>query len=241
LNDTLSVVIPTYKESENIRILIPKIEQEMHNINKEGEIIIVDDNSEDGIVDIVETQNALYHNINLIIRKGTRGIASAWLEGIRACRGEEIVIMDADLCHNPIYFQPMLEVLNIYDMVIGSRYMSEHKVRMENKSFIAVFLSQLGQVLSRWVLRLNQSDMSHSFRMFRREVFIRVGDDLCFNGNVMMIEFTYRATCAGFRITEVPIIYEKRKFGKTKLNVLSQGLLFIKALFYLRFLDRKEI
>ena len=238
MHNLLSVVIPTYKEAENIRLLIPQINQVLKSIHLKGEIIIVDDNSKDGIVDIVQTFNSQYKNINLIVRIEKHGIATAWLEGIQTAKGDKVVIMDADLCHDPNDFQLMLEKLNDCDMVIGSRHIPGEKVRMPGKSFIFDLVSEFGQLLFRWIFKLDIYDTSHSFRMFSRKVLLNTVNDLRFDGNVMMIEFTIKAIKAGMRVTEVPVTYGKRQFGKTKLKLFEQGLLFLKALVYLRFLNK---
>lgn len=240
-DNLLSIVIPTYKEAENIRILIPKIEETLESIGIQGEIIIVDDDSQDGIVEFIETLKPRYNNISLIVRNGVCGIASAWLEGMNASRGSKIVIMDADLCHDPCYFQPMLEKLKEYDMVIGSRYMPGHETQMLGKSFIAVFVSKLGQIMYRWILQQNLRDSSHSFRMCHREVYLSLKDDLRFDGNVMMMEFAFKTIRAGFRVVEIPVTYGERIYGETKLEIPTQGLKFLKALFYLRLLNKKEL
>ena len=237
----LSVVIPTYKEAPNIEVLIPQIEEVFKALELKGEIVIVDDNSGDGIEAVVQNFNETYQNINLVVRTDQRGLASAWLDGMAASRGTRIVIMDADLCHDPKYLGPMLERLQDADMVIGSRYMDGKEAPMEGKSFLATYLSKLGQTLVRKALGLTLTDMSHSFRMFHREVFLAVKDELVCDGNVMMMEFLYKSILKGFRVSEIPIRYGERKFGNTKLNVFTQGLKFLKALFYMRFIYKGDV
>ncbi len=118
----VSVVIPTYNEYKNIPILFEKIFNVFKKNKINGEIIVVDDNSEDGTSKVVKnyTKN---HAVQLIIRKDEKGLASACLKGFDYSNGEVIIVMDADLQHPPEKIPELIEAINNgADIAIGSRY-----------------------------------------------------------------------------------------------------------------------
>jgi dolichol-phosphate mannosyltransferase len=120
----LSITIPTYNEAENIPELIDRIEKTMKD--KNFEIIIVDDNSNDGTADIAENLGKNYGNIKVIRRPRKMGLASAILDGIKVANGNIIAVMDADLQHPPELLPKMIKkIYEGYDIVIASRYVEE--------------------------------------------------------------------------------------------------------------------
>ena len=229
----LSVVIPTYKEAENVRLLIPRIYRVLKRNRINAEIIIIDDNSNDGIEDVVLMYVKQLINITLIVRVEQSGLATAWLKGIQTARGEYVVVMDADLCHDPKYFLPMLERLKDYDMVIGSRRIPGMYVKMPGKSILSENTSKFGQFLFRKFYKIDIYDSSHSFRMFKRKKLLKTINNLHSDGNVIMIELTLKAIRNGLRVIEIPVTYGMRVHGETKLKLFEQGLLFVKALIHL--------
>ena len=97
-------------------------------------------------------------------------LAKAWMDGFSAASKDTIVCIDADLCHNPENFPAMLEKIGEYDMVIGSRYLNNRYSMMEDKSKSAVYVSILGQLITRFATGFKESDTSHSFRMFKKKI-----------------------------------------------------------------------
>jgi len=106
---------------------------------------------------------------------------------------------------------------------------------MEGKSFFAIFVSEVGQVITKFCTGLTQADTSHSFRMFKKKVFDDVKSHLKYEGNVFLIEFLYFAVKKGYKVSELPIIYGRRIYGKTKLSVLKEGLRYLYYIVQLRF------
>jgi dolichol-phosphate mannosyltransferase len=119
-------------------------------------------------------------------------------------------------------------------MIIGSRYLPQHIVRMKGKSFLETRLSIWAQYLTRFLLKIQVCDISHSLRVFRREVFTKVEPFLECQGNAMMIEFTFYTVRCGFKIKEIPVSYGKRLHGETKLGILKEGTRLLKVLRKLR-------
>ena len=240
----LSVVIPTYNEKKNIRILVPKILNIFNDHDIDGEIIIVDDQSTDGSRIVLKELEAKIHCLRIIFRDPPRSLSRSWFEGFNGASKENIVCIDADLCHDPKYFPQMLDRLESFDIVIGSRYLHRRWRIMEGKSLFPGFASIIGQYLTRISIGLKESDISHSFRMFKKEVFLSIKEKLKQEGNTFLIEYLYHAKRHGYRITEIPIQYGKRIHGRTKLKVSKEGmryLKFITKIFFKRLFGNEKI
>ena len=115
----VSIIIPTYKESKNLSLLIPMISLNLKNHSHE--IIIVDDNSQDGTDKVVEQLKQDSHKVTLIIRQKDRGLSSAVLHGFQQAHGKYLVCMDADLQHPPEKLPEFIYALGSHDFVIGTR------------------------------------------------------------------------------------------------------------------------
>jgi dolichol-phosphate mannosyltransferase len=233
MKKSLSVVTPTFNEKENIEILVPKILNVFEEYKIDGEIIIVDDRSTDGTIDKLRYFEEKYRNVIPIFRHPPPSIARSWFDGFNLASKEVIVCIDADLCHDPAYFPQMLEKMGEFDIVIGSRYVNNRVGMMEDKRVLPIAFSILGQFLTRFVTGFKEYDISHSFRMFRKEVFLAVKDQLKHEGNVFLIEFLYHAKRRGFKVVELPIRYGKRIHGTTKLNVWTEGTRYLRFIFRL--------
>ena len=143
LNDNVSVVLPTYNESENIEELIIRIEQTLKK--NLFEIIIVDDDSIDGTREIIK--NLKRNKIKLVHRKNKKGLASALADGVNLCKGNIIVWMDSDLGFPPEEINNLLIHLESYDIVVGSRYVKNGKDKRKQwitiHSLLINYLAQL--------------------------------------------------------------------------------------------------
>lgn len=223
----LSIVLPTYNERENIELVIPEIEQSLKKHKVSAEIIVVDDDSPDGTAEAARNLNKKYGNIAVEVRKGARGIAFAWLRGYEMARGKYIATMDADLCHSPEDLMKMYAKLPGYDLVIGSRHMPGSGGMGQDKTFIQLLASRVARRISSVLIGLHFTDPTHSFRVFRREVFYAVKDKVRSQGNYFLAEFLFYAVRKGYKVAEVPITYRKRAYGRTKLNVWFEGIRFI--------------
>jgi len=231
----LSVVIPTFNERESLQILIPRILEVFRNNQIDGEIIIVDDSSTDGSFELLSGQRRMIPSLRVIFRKPPASISKAWYEGFDAANKKNIVCIDADLCHDPEYFPAMLEKIGEFDIVIGSRYINNRLAMMEDKSMFATYLSMLGQFMTRLATGLKEHDTSHSFRMFKKDVFEAIKGRLINEGNVFLIEFLYYAKRNGAKVIEIPIKYGKRVHGSTKLRISREGLRYLKFIMKLSF------
>lgn len=227
---SLSVVVPTFNERKNIEILVPRIEAVFREHTIDGEIVVVDDHSTDGSIDILHRMAADRGNFRVIVRDPPACLARAWWEGFDAAEKEAIVCIDADLCHDPAYFPQMLSRLETCDVVIGSRYLDRNKATMEGKARSAVLASAVARHLTKLVTGLSETDTSHSFRMFSKQVFESFKDEPICEGNVFLIEFLMRAKREGYRVCEIPIVYGKRIHGETKLSVVREGIHYLRLM-----------
>lgn len=239
MNKSLSVVVPTFNEKENIQILVPRILEVFQKNDIDGEVVIVEDPSSDGSEAVLCELAATHPEVRVIFRQPPGSLSRAWHEGFAVAQKEHVVCIDADLCHDPKCFPEMLQKMETHDLVIGSRYLDPNAAKMEDKSKLAMLCSKLGGMSSRIVFGFKETDTSHSFRMFKKELFVRIADKLDQEGNVYLIQFLYEAEKVGAKVAEIPIVYGKRIYGETKLKVSKETIRYFKFVF--RTLGRKLV
>ena len=213
------IIIPTYNEKENLGPLLEAI----YGIRPDIHVLVVDDNSPDGtgqlVADWAETPQ-YEGRLFLLRRAGKLGLGTAYIAGFRwalARSYRRILEMDADFSHNPRYLPDLLAAAEEADLVLGSRYVPGGGVK--NWGFWRRFLSRGGSLYARVLLGLPYQDLTGGFKCFRREVLETLDlGAVRSNGYSFQIELTYRAHCKGFKIKEVPIIFEDREVGKSKMS-----------------------
>lgn len=219
------VVIPTYNERANLTTLLPAILEDPR-----FHVLIVDDNSPDGTARLVRELCASYPGrLFLLRRAGKLGLGTAYLAGFRwaLARDYECVCeMDADFSHDPAMLPRLLDAAQHADLVLGSRYVNGGGTA--NWSRLRRAISRGGSLYARGVLGLPFRDLTGGFKCFRRRVLEALDlDTIHSTGYAFQIELTYRASLAGFRIVEVPIVFEERRAGKSKmsLGIMLEALL----------------
>ncbi|NIR51410.1 polyprenol monophosphomannose synthase [candidate division KSB1 bacterium] len=216
MNKTL-IIIPTYNEADNIKLIIRKVIQlNIPNVF----ILVVDDNSPDGTAEIVQKIAKKDLRVRLILRSGKRGLGTAYVEGFKFAikeRFDYIFEMDADLSHDPAEIPKMLEAVKTYDLVVGSRYLTG--VNVINWPLSRLLLSLAANWYARVVTRLPVKDCTSGFKCFRRAVLESIDlDKISSDGYSFQIEMTYKAWRNNFKICEVPIIFVDRTKGSSKMN-----------------------
>ena len=222
----LSIVLPTYKEKENLSILIPQIEEGFRGDS--FEIIVVDDNSKDGTRALIEDLSGRYGNIHLIERAGLLGIGSALREGYNIAKGEFILSSDADLSFDVKDMRSLFEEIQKGpDLVLG--YKVEHRSGERKKNRKKPFgirvknsLSELGNRLVRCLSGMGKiRNFNTNFRIIRNSTWktIRTTEDR----NFFLFETIFKVRKIGAVITEIPVTFYNRKFGESKLNFLKEG------------------
>jgi dolichol-phosphate mannosyltransferase len=230
----ISVVIPTYNEKENIKKLVPRVFDILDNV----EVIIVDDNSPDGTRDVIKTLQKKY-NIKLIERSGKMGIGSAYKAGFRAARGDIIFEMDADLSHNPDFMAKFIDAIKSgYDVAVGSRYINGGGIKgwgIYRKS-----VSKTANALSQLLLKINVSDVTTGFRAYRKSALSSIDlDEIKSDGYSFQLEILFKLFKKGYKIKEIPIIFEDRKAGESKL-ARKEMLNYIGTVLRLMFYDEEK-
>lgn len=211
------VVLPTYNERDNIREVVKRILA----LGDEIGMVIVDDNSPDGTGQIADELSRCYPGrVWVIHRQGKRGRGLAGVDGFKYAlrQGADYIFeMDADLSHRPEEIPLFWEKIKKYDIVIGSRYLK--KKGGPKREWIRNLISFLARCYLRLVLNLRVTDPTSGFRCFRRDVLASIDlKTLISKGPAIVSEVLYRCQRKGYSITEVPITFEKRKRGTSKLT-----------------------
>lgn len=215
-HDSIAVVIPTYNEAENIEPLVGQLLA----LPLPLRVIVVDDNSPDGTGDILDKLAAADARVVPIHRPAKLGLGTAHIAGFRralADGAEFILSMDADFSHSPRYIPAMVGKMRECDLVIGSRY-----VRGGGTRFCTLprkLLSWGANAFAKAILGLRARDCTAGFRCYRRELLERVAlDEIFSEGYSFLIEMLYRTERLGYRVGEVPIIFENRRRGASKVS-----------------------
>ena len=214
----VSIVVPTYKEAGNLTPLMMGISEAMRPLGRPYEIIIVDDNSQDGTEEIVAKLAGLDHPVKLITRMDQRGLSSAVLGGFRQAKGDILVCMDADLSHPPQALPVLLEALRDEktDFVIGSRYVRGGGTE-EGWGLFRWLNSKVATLLARPFTSV--ADPMAGFFALPASVFRRA-TALSPVGYKIGLELIVKCGCKNIR--EVPIRFANRKFGESKLSLREQ-------------------
>jgi dolichol-phosphate mannosyltransferase len=212
------IVTPTYNERDNIEEFVRRVRQAVPGAH----ILIVDDNSPDGTGEVAE-RLAQQHpgQVMALHRERKEGLGRAYVAGFRSVldEGYDIIVqMDADLSHDPAFLPEMLERIEHFDLVLGSRYV--RGINVVNWDFKRLILSKLASRYVRLITGLPATDATGGFKCWRRETLeaIELGD-IFSNGYVFQVETTFMAHRKGMRIGEQPIIFYERNLGRSKMDL----------------------
>lgn len=214
------VVMPTYNEADNL----PAIVAELLALGIEHlKVIIVDDNSPDGTGRVADRLARSYpQRIRIVHRRRKQGLGSAYREGFELALHSDanyIVEMDADFSHSPTYIPKMLAKAQECDVVVGSRYVTGGSVD-DRWGLWRRFLSWFGNMYTRAVTGLQVRDTTAGFKVFRREVLENIDlRRIQSEGYAFQIEMAYACQQAGYRICEIPIFFEDRVIGSSKMDL----------------------
>jgi len=226
LVNTLSVVIPTYNERENIRELFQRISDSLSGV--EFEVIFVDDNSPDGTGEVADELALEHENVKVIHRPVKLGLGSAVLSGAERASGDVICVMDADLQHPPELLGEMWERCSGADVVIASRYVGGGGVRgwSPRRKLISSVATALSHLLLEETRRVR--DPLSGYFAVRRAILERAR--VSAKGFKILLEILVKGKPE--RVVEVPCVLEPRRRGKSKMG-LSEIFGYVKLLFKL--------
>ena len=212
------VIIPTYKERENIEAIINAI----FSLPLRFDILIIDDNSPDGTAGIVKELQKTHPNLHLLERPSKMGLGTAYIAGFKFAleKGYDFIYeMDADFSHDP------KDLLRLYkachddgaDLAIGSRYISG--VNVVNWPLSRVLMSYFASIYVRFVTGMNIKDTTAGFKCYRREVLEKIRKyHIRSVGYGFQIEMKFTAWKLGYKIVEIPIIFTDRRLGSSKMS-----------------------
>lgn len=214
--ERILVIIPTYNEADNIQELITAV----LGVRDSIEVLVVDDNSPDKTWEIVERMKKETSRVHLIRREGKFGLGTAYVAGFKFAldHGFDFVFqMDADFSHNPGNIPDFLKKIRDYDLVIGSRY--KNGVRVVNWPIKRLILSFLANVYTRIITGMPVYDATGGYKCFRKEVLAALDlNKIKSNGYAFQIEVNFKTYKKGFRVTEIPIVFEDRRVGISKMS-----------------------
>lgn len=219
------IIIPTFNESQNIEKLLKEIELKIRDID----VLVVDDSSVDGTINIVESLLKEYSNIHLLIRPRKTGLGDAYRAGYTWALEhgfDSVIQMDADGSHRVDDLLQMLRFASTYDVVIGSRWIRGG--RIQNWPMARFLLSRIGNLYGRLMLRIPIRDATAGFRIYSAAALFKaqmVGSKS--QGYVFQLENSVRVTEANLSIIEVPITFVEREFGESKMsaNIVKEAML----------------
>lgn len=223
------VIIPTYNEKENIE----KIIRAVFGLEKQFDILVIDDGSPDGTAQIVHNliANEFPNRLFILERKGKLGLGTAYIAGFKWAiqKGYEYIFeMDADFSHDPNDLPRLYEATakEGFDVAVGSRYVSG--VNVVNWPIGRVLMSYFASKYVRFVTGFNVHDTTAGFVCYRKRVLETIElDKIRFKGYAFQIEMKYTAHRIGFNIKEVPVIFINRREGTSKMSggIFSEALI----------------
>lgn len=234
LSNKYSILLPTYNEVENLPIIIWLLVKHMNASGYPYEIIIIDDGSPDGTLEAAQQLQKIYGEDKIVLkpREKKLGLGTAYIHGIKHSSGNFIIIMDADLSHHPKNIKEFIEKQEAYnyDIVTGTRYIGTGGVY--GWDFKRKLISRGANLLTQILLRPGVSDLTGSFRLYKKEVLETLIKSCVSKGYVFQMEMIIRARQRNYTIGEVPITFVDRVYGESKLGG-SEIFQFASALLYL--------
>ena len=212
--DKFTIVIPVYNEAKNLKILVPKIFTQLKN--RKFELIVVDDNSNDGTINILKEFKK--KNLRHIIRKKERDLSKSCILGFKKAKYKNIVVMDGDLQHKP---SDIKKIINLFfkenlDFVVGTREL--FKKKKHNLNFFRLFASRLLILVVNSLLGKKTSDPMSGFFMFKRKVFINSEKKLIIRGYKILLDLLYVKN-RQISVADVQINFDSRIKGRSKMSL----------------------
>ena len=222
----LSIVIPAYNEEESITETIQQIEEAFAKVNIDHEIFVVNDNSKDNTLTVLETLSQQYPALKFETNFGPNGFGFAVRYGLERFTGDCVAVMMADLSDSPYdlirYYTTMIEVF-------GSRFVKGGKVI--DYPFVKKIINRIANFIIRMVMGIKYNDTTNAFKLYKKEVIDGVKPILSPHFN-LTIELPLKAIIRGYTYTVVPNSWTNRKYGVSKLKIKEMGSRYFFILMY---------
>jgi len=229
----VSVVIPTLNELGHITEVIPAIEKAIDKDGLAGEIIIVDDSSEDGTIEKVKSFQEEYRNLKLIVRK-ERSFGSALIAGYNLACGEIIISMDVDSINPDDIIRFINKINEGYDLVLGSRHSSSGDYDTKTiRTKLKYIISISGNSLISKLFKLNITDYSFNYRAIRNVDWSTL--NLKEKNSSILLEMIIKMHFKNKKVTEIPVNFKDRTMGESKTNLMKAPAMFIRKIIGLFF------
>jgi len=231
----LSIIVPVFNEKDNISILVKEIYEKLHNIK--FEIIIVDDNSTDGTIEVLKNLEKNYKDLRFIVRENLlRDLSKSCQEGFENSKYENILVMDGDLQHDPIYIPQMMNELNKNncDIVVGARDLFTN--RIEHLSFTRQLASKILINFVNFLFKKKTIDPMSGYFIFKKRIYDNNKNFLFFKGYKILIDLIY-SNKQNLTVRDIIINFRYRRGGVSKMNykVLIIILIFFIRTIWLRY------
>jgi len=227
----LSIVIPAYNEEESIGETLESLETALEQIKIPHEILVVNDNSKDDTLQVLEKYAAKYPSIRYITNLGPNGFGYAVRKGLENFSGDCVAVMMADLSDSPYdlikFYTTMME--GNYDCVFGSRFITGGKVIDYPKTKKVV--NRIANWIIRMVMRIKYNDTTNAFKLYKKETIDGIKPFLSPHFN-LTIELPLKAIIRGYSYSVVPNSWTSRKYGESKLKIREMGSRYFFILMY---------
>jgi len=218
-----TVLLPTYNERQNLPIIIYLLVQMFEKHNLKFEIVVIDDNSPDGTAGVCKELQRIFgpDRIRLLQRAGKLGLGSAYRAGLELARGNFCILMDADFSHHPKFIPQYIakQKEGDYDIVTGTRY--EGNGGVWGWDLYRKLTSRVANYIAHTLLQPKASDLTGSFRLYKRSVIETIMAKVESKGYVFQMEIMVRAQALKYRVAEVPITFVDRLYGESKLGAME--------------------
>ncbi len=229
----LSVILPTYNEKASTGDLIDILLKIIKENTSDFEIIVVDDNSPDKTGYLIKERYGDNPHIHCLIRENERGLATAIKTGILNAKGDIVLVMDTDFNHDPQKIPEMFHLLSRYDVVSGSRYVQGGGILGPQYRY---WCSYIFNFFVRITLGLNTRDNLSGFVAFKKEILANFDVDKVFSGyGDYYLRFLYRAQELKLNIIEIPVVYQTRRGGESKTNLIKHLVDYTSTVFKIKF------
>lgn len=214
------IVIPTYNEKQNM----PRIVEALFALDIDGlTILIVDDNSPDGTGQLADDLREQYdHRLHVLHRTEKNGLGPAYIAGFKhalALGADVIMQMDADFSHQPKYVPQLLEKIQTYDLVLGSRFVDGGSVDEKWSPYRKLLSWWANRIYTPTILGMPIYDSTGGFKAWRRDTLLGMGiERIQSNGYVFQVEMNYVAYKLGYQLSEIPIHFPDRQIGTSKMD-----------------------